>query len=335
MENNLEKFIQKNSPDGGFLQSLEWRKFQEGVERKTYNVSGNNFYANVIEHRLPLVGKYFYVPRGPVMSRNTQHATRNTEDLISLAKENRAGWIRIEVATDEILESIKCSMKQTLVKAPHDMQPREIFVLDITKSEEELLADMKPKTRYNVRLAEKKGVSLRIANLREYTNNKDVDEFIRLTKVMAKRNGIVTHSESYYKKMLEVIPKDILKLYIAEYNGKMIAANLVVFYGSTCTYLHGASDDEYRNVMAPYLLQWQQLKDAKKAACLKYDFGGIKTRDTQQATRNNSWSGITKFKLGFSPDTKSIEFPGSYDIVVSPMKYWGYRSMQRGKGFLR
>jgi lipid II:glycine glycyltransferase (peptidoglycan interpeptide bridge formation enzyme) len=92
---------------------------------------------------------------------------------------------------------------------------------------------------------------------------------------MAKRQGIMAHPENYYRKMFEVIPGDILKLYVAEYENKIIAANLVVFYGETCTYLHGASDDAFRNVMAPYLLQWLQIQDAKKAGCVRYDFGGV------------------------------------------------------------
>ena len=136
--------------------------------------------------------------------------------------------------------------------------------------------------------------------------------------------------------MLETISIDILKLYVAKYNGKVIAANLVVFYGETCTYLHGASDDEYRNVMAPYLLQWQQIRDAKKMGCKKYDFGGVKTgrKKNEERSKKNSWEGITRFKLGFSPNTKPVEFPGCYDIIVSPVRYFMYRVMQKIKSFI-
>jgi len=210
------------------------------------------------------------------------------------------------------------------------MQPKEIFIVDISKSEEQLLAEMKAKTRYNIRLAEKRGVIVR-----EISNKKYIDEFLRLTKVMAKRQGIAVHPEDYYRKMLETIPGDILKLYVAEYQGKVIATNLVIFFGDTCTYLHGASDDEYRNVMAPYLLQWRQVLDAKKAGCEKYDFGGINTRYKIQDTRYNSWAGITKFKLGFSPNTAPVTFPGSYDIILNQGKYWGYRMIQKMKSWVK
>ncbi|MDQ1284215.1 MAG: hypothetical protein QG620_563 [Patescibacteria group bacterium] len=321
MENNLVNFIQSNSPDGGFLQSEEWRKFQESTGRKTYSIVEENFNASIIEHELPLVGKYFYVPRGPVISRSTEHVTCNIGELVNLAKENNVGWIRIEPNGEDILSFVKDNTKHKITKAPHDVQPRELFIIDITKPEEQLLAEMKAKTRYNIRLAGKKGVVLRTTKLTKYenTNSREVEEFLRLIKVTAKRDGITSHPEDYYRKMIETIPENILKLYVAEYENKIIAANLAVFYGSTCTYLHGASDDEHRNVMAPYLLQWQQAKDAKAAGCARYDFGGINTK---------TGAGITKFKLGFSPETRPVTFPGSYDIIINQRKYWAYRVIQ-------
>jgi peptidoglycan pentaglycine glycine transferase (the first glycine) len=325
-EKNLEKSAHKNSPTGEFLQSRDWLKFQESVGRKTFHVEGENFLANIIEHNLPIAGKYFYIPKGPIFSGDMNHEKLNINNLMNLAKENKIGWIRVEPETKDILDVIKKSARCNVVKAPHDMQPKEIYVIDISKSEEELLAIMKSKTRYNIKLAEKKGVT--IINAEEEKNNNYLDEFLRLTGIMAKRNGIVAHPESYYRKMLEIIPSDILKLYIARYQGKVIAANLVVFFESMCIYLHGSSDDEYRNVMAPYLLQWRQITDAKKAGFVKYDFGGVKIN----VLIGKSWEGVTKFKTGFSPKTKATIFPGSYDIIINRRRYWTYRILQKLKG---
>jgi peptidoglycan pentaglycine glycine transferase (the first glycine) len=319
MKNDIQNFIQSNSPDGGFLQSWEWRKFQESVGRKAYNVTGENFYANILEHTLPLAGKYFYVPRGPVTTRNTQHATRNIRELFDLAKKEDVGWVRIEPNDLHALDLIRSNWR--VVKAPHDMQPKELFIIDITKPEEELLTEMKSKTRYNIRLAEKKGV--KISNDK---NSKYISEFLRLVKVTAERDAITPHPESYYRKMIEAIPGDVLRLYVAEYQDKIIAANLVVFYGDTCTYLHGASDNDHRDVMAPYLLQWQQMRDAKEAGCTKYDLGGINTKTGE---------GITRFKLGFSPVTEPTKFLGSYDIIISAKRYLAYKTAQIIKSFLK
>ncbi|HCP08709.1 MAG TPA: hypothetical protein DIT25_02850 [Candidatus Moranbacteria bacterium] len=172
---------------------------------------------------------------------------------------------------------------------------------------------------------------------------KYLEEFLRLVKITSERNKITPHPENYYRKMFEVIPSDILKLYVAEYEGKIIATNLVIFYEGTAIYLHGASDDKCKNLMAPYLLQWKQIQDAKKAGCAKYDFGGIKSsgptpldrNDQKGSDRYGSWSGITRFKTGFSPNTKPLEFPGSYDIVISPGKYKLYRIIQKIKGLIK
>lgn len=362
MEKELVDFIQNNSPDGGFLQSVYWRKFQESVGRKIYNISETSkdgrpvAFANIITHNLPIAGNYFYLPRGPIIENfkfQIGHTTpfakgkslpnfksppkadqplaenpndkiqKFLNDLISLARENNAGWIRVEPADAETLDLIKDSLQKDIriEKASVDMQPREILILDISRGEEEILAGMKQKTRYNIKLAEKKG--MKIYNSRE---EKYIDEFCCLVKITAKRDGITAHPEEYYRKMFEVIPSEILKLYVAEYEGKIIVANLVLFFGEMTTYMHGASDNMHRDVMAPYLLQWRQILDAKKAGCEKYDFGGVKTEKL-----DNSWAGITKFKTGFAPETKPVQFPGCYDIILKPTKYNLYRALQKLK----
>ncbi len=388
------RFIQEKSPDGGFLQSEEWRKFQEAVGKKTYHIESlgggapkSDFWANIVEHKLPIVGKYFYVPRGPVASidANFQFPISNFQnflaDIIDLAKKENSGWIRIEPNNKKFIEIYRNLLKLKIVKAPHDMQPREILVLDITKSEEKLLAEMKAKTRYNIRLSQKHNISVKIIsnfsakggsasggqflppqrdparaatisnkipNSNERNSKFYIDEFIGLVKITAKRDNITPHPENYYRKMFEVMPSNILKLYVAEYDNKIIAANIAIFYGNTATYLHGASDYNYRNAMAPYLLQWQAILDAKKAGCTKYDMGGIKISNFQIPISNeipnpksqilnstsDSWHGITRFKTGFAPNTKPIEFLGSYDIVLSPFKYNLYRILQRVKSFI-
>jgi peptidoglycan pentaglycine glycine transferase (the first glycine) len=338
MENEMKNFIQHNSFDGGFLQSEEWNKFQEAVGRKTYCITGEDLFASVIEHRLPVVGKYWYVPRGPIMQISNQIKISNDkifkkiDELIELSLKEKIGWIRIEPANEEILDAIRENIESLrprrtglkIQKAPHDMQPREIFVIDITKSEEQLLSEMKSKTRYNIRLAQKK--EIKIIEDRKYIN-----EFLQLTKIMAKRQKIQAHPDEYYQKMIEIIPEDILKLYIAKYQDKIISANLVAFYGNTCTYLHGASDDDFRNVMAPFLLQWEQIQDAKSAGCEKYDFGGVKIN----CRTGKSWTGVTRFKTGFAPNMEPIEFPGSWDIIINSNKYFIYRFIQKAKSFLK
>jgi len=262
--------------------------------------------------------------------------SKKIQELINLAKKEKAGWIRIEPENNEILNLIKKNTQNKIIKAPHDMQPKETLIIDISKSEEEILAGMKSKTRYNIKLAQKHDVSVKAISNKNSRSQKleaksYLEEFLRLTKVMSERQGIKTHSDEYYRKMFEIIPENIIKLYVAEYDNQIIAANIVIFYGDTAIYLHGASNDEYRNIMAPYLLQWQAIKDAKEAGCIKYDLGGVKINNKA----GKSWEGVTRFKLGFSPNTVPVEFPGCYDIIVNPVKYWTYRIIQKVKSFIR
>jgi len=352
MNDKLLNFIQSNSPDGGFLQSEYWKNFQESVGRKTYNISASDengdliACANIIEHKLPVAGDYFYIPRGPIVSEqrtmnNEQYFNKNFriffDRLLDLAEEKKAGWIRVEPNSDKELKLIQENLPKNIKikKSAVDMQPREILVIDISKSEEELLAGMKQKTRYNIKLAEKKGVKVSVISEQGTVNNKYLGEFLRLVCITSMRDKISSHPESYYRKMFETIPSDVLKLYVAEYEGKIIAANLVLFFGRTATYMHGASDNEHRNLMAPYLLQWQQIVDAKKAGCDRYDFGGIKTQPHPSPLlvkeRGNSWAGITKFKMGFSPEAETTKFTGCYDIILKPGKYNLYRALQKIK----
>jgi len=339
-------FIQKSSLDGGLLQSFEWKKFQESVGRNTFHFENDYFSASIAEHYLPIVGKYFYVPRGPVaeisnlksqISNKSQFVTLNDQiklgmqKLVEAAKENNAGWIRIEPANEDILELIKKNVSEKVVRAPHDMQPKEIFLLDVGKPAEQLLREMKSKTRYNIGVAKKKKVI--ISSYSGNQSEKSVDDFLSLTKEMALRNGISAHPEEYYRKMIESLPEEIIKIYVAEYDGKIVAANLVLFYGKFATYLHGASGNEHRNVMAPFLLQWQAILDAKERGCEFYDFGGVQSQGSNHKMHSDL-VGVTNFKLGFSTKTKTIEFPGSYDIIINLRSYVVYRVLQRAKSFL-
>ncbi|MDP2934721.1 MAG: peptidoglycan bridge formation glycyltransferase FemA/FemB family protein, partial [bacterium] len=171
----------------------------------------------------------------------------------------------------------------------------------------ELLEKMHPKTRYNIQLAQRKGVKFQ-ASIPRIQNFKD---FWRLMEETTKRDGFHSHPKEYYRKLLE-IPG--VELFVAEHDGKIIAANIVVFYDKQAIYLHGASNYEQRNLMAAPLLQWEQIKEAKKRGCVEYDFWGV---DEQK------WPGVTRFKKSFNG--KEIEYPGAYDLIFQPMWYEVYK----------
>ena len=312
--NKKERFLSKHSLDGGFLQSDFWASFQDALNKKYFWVGGGEQKVLVIENELPIVGKYLYIPRGPVWGENKKENQEILKKIKDLAKEQKAGWIRFEPQKKEDLKLISGKM----FKARKNHQPAETLMIDLTQKQDEILAQMKQKTRYNIRLAEKKGVKVKVSE-----NEKDLEVFWQLVQETAQRDGVSFHGKDYYQKMLEVIPQSNLELLLAYKEEKIIGAVLLSFYGEVATYLHGASSNEDRNLMANYLLQWEAIKRAKEKGCEKYDFFGIAVNENKE-----KWAGITKFKKGFAPEIEPVIFPGCWDLVLCPMKYFVYRILQ-------
>jgi len=260
--------------------------------------------------------------------------------IMDLAKKEGVVFLRFE-PTFQIPNS-KFQIPKTL-----DVQPSKTIILDLVKSEEELLKAMHPKTRYNIRLAEKKGVIIREAEAGEF------DSFWRLLDDTCKRDGFRSHEGKYYDKMLKIgnnvngknskfqIPNSKqnpklkfqnleiynelkIKLFFAVYNSRVIAANIIGFFGDTATYIHGASGNESRNVMAPYLLQWETIKLAKRLGYRYYDFYGIDEK---------KWPVGTRFKRGFGGS--EIDYPGTFDMVFGGMWYHAYRMMRKIRRYIK
>jgi peptidoglycan pentaglycine glycine transferase (the first glycine) len=169
---------------------------------------------------------------------------------------------------------------------------------------------MHQKTRYNIRLAEKKGVKIYEAGPEKF------DDFWQLMTVTCERDKYRLHSRNYYAQMLA--EKKLIKLYLAEFKNKPIAAVLASFSGDTVTYMHGASANDERNVMAPFLLQWEIIKSAKLAGYKYYDFYGIDEK---------KWPGVTRFKKGFGGE--EINYTGTFDLVFNSTWYNIYKILRK------
>jgi len=324
------EFIQRHAiNDGGFLQSWEWGEFQKEYGRNVMRaaVMDKNEIAygwQMIEMTLPLGMKYWYVPRPVKFPISNFQFPIFFEKVIEFAKKEKAIFIRVDGGGDDLG---KFGFKSVDIS----IQPKEEFIIDITKPAEQLLADMKPKTRYNIRVAEKHGVIIKapspptplpIGERVAVGQVRGIDEFYNLIQKTSERQGIRSHPREYYKKMFEVLCKDgMAKLYAVEYNGKIVAANLMTYFGKMATYLHGGSDDEYKFVMAPYLLQWRSILDAKKEGCQYYNFGGV-------SLEKKSWEGITRFKTGFSPTTEFTEYGEVWDFPVKGFLYSIYKLLK-------
>ncbi|MBI2122447.1 MAG: peptidoglycan bridge formation glycyltransferase FemA/FemB family protein [Candidatus Sungbacteria bacterium] len=227
------------------------------------------------------------------------------------AKEEGAIFLKIDPA--EKLQTTNYKLQTT-----KSIQPRETTVLDLAKSEDELLSAMHEKTRYNIRLAERRGV--RITKQESRIKNGELGAFWNLLQETAGRDKFKTHPREHYEKLLAVRDEEFSnEIFFAEYNGKIIAAVLVNFYkpSDTATYLHGASGREYREVMAPHLLHWHVIKEAKARGFKHYDFWGIDEK---------RWPGLTRFKLGFGG--AQIEYLKSFDLIYRPTIYKLYQFLR-------
>ncbi|MDD3006928.1 MAG: peptidoglycan bridge formation glycyltransferase FemA/FemB family protein [Candidatus Pacebacteria bacterium] len=331
-KDDWNSFLLQNSPES-FLQSFEWGEFQKAVGRKIFRFAVFEHgkllaISSAIEHKLPLGLKYWYLPRGPIAFSGAGDAEQSgildffMKSLRAKAKSEGAAFVRMDPAAPKSEQNVWNGLDMKNIEG--SVQPKDTLVLDIRKSEEGLLGEMKPKTRYNIRLAEKKGVEAQAEDFSE----KNFMEFWELMRETLRRDGITSHDRGYYLQMLQVLGAEnsVLKgrLYFAKFEGQIIAANIVLFFGTYAVYLHGASSNNFRNLMAPYLLQWRQILDAKDAGCQTYDFWGI-TVDNE----NPKWAGITRFKKGFGGE--EISYAGVYDLPINNFLYKLYRGFRKNR----
>lgn len=280
-----------------FLQSESWAEFQRKLGRQADFVEG----VLCIKQPTTLGLDYLYIPRGVITKKNLSAITTKAREIGCI-------FLRIEPGMNSVVTGL----------ATQSAQPQDVWILDLAQSEQELLAGMKPKTRYNLRLAQKKQVEIKVS-----TDPQDIQIFYKISKQMAERQRIRIQPEKYFRRMFEIFSKKHQAfLYLAYYKKKVIAANLVIYSGQTATYVHGSSANEFRNVMAPYVLQWQAILDAKKAGLKIYDFGGVAPKGVE----DHAWQGITRFKQGFGGQL--VHYPDSVDVVFNLAKYRVYKFLR-------
>jgi lipid II:glycine glycyltransferase (peptidoglycan interpeptide bridge formation enzyme) len=302
-----------------FLQTWAWGDFQLALGRKVWRYvledTGIVGIALVIRQDLPLGKCWLYVP---MVSVHTESARQMLEDeLKKLAKSEQAIFVRMDFTSEKI------QLPATWRPAPRQVQPKDTLLLDLRRSEEELLAGMHHKTRYNIRLAQKHGVTVRFS-----TDSKDVEAFLQLAAGVAKRSGFNYHPAEYYRKLIEVLgPLGMAELVVAEYNGQVLAVHMMVYAAGRATYLHGASDIAERKLMAPQLLYWETMKRAQMKGCTMFDFYGVAP---ENADNNHPWAGITRTKMGFGG--QRVSYAGAYDLVLKPLWYWGMNMVRSWRG---
>ncbi|MFH2019453.1 MAG: peptidoglycan bridge formation glycyltransferase FemA/FemB family protein [bacterium] len=302
------------------LQTWEWGGFRAttGVRVVRYGIFNNNKLIEPITitiHRIPhtpwTIG---YLPKGNKPTRELMKV------LDEVSKKNKCIYIKLEPKVEKGNEWKKLGLVEG-----KPLFTKYNFVLNATKSEEELLKQMKQKTRYNIRVAEKNGVEVGIDN-----SNEAFEEYLHLTKETTERQGFYAHSEKYHRQMWEMLGKNKTKdgmltaeLMVAKYQGKIITTWVLFTLNDTLYYPYGASSRDHREVMANNLVMWEVIRLAK-ARGLKYlDMWGALGPEPD---KNDPWYGFHKFKEGYGG--RLVEYAGTWDYVARPLLYYPLRVIE-------
>lgn len=301
---------------GSFLQSWNWGLFQEVLGKKVWRVIITNneqsFPFLIYKEQLPGRLNWIYIPQ--IYSDDKEVLKVVIKFAKDILKKEKSLFLYIDPYFENYDEKLLSSLGFQKKKNA-SIQPLDTILLPI-KSDEEMFGSMHKKTRYNIRLAQKKGVEVKMSK-----DNEDIKNFFKLVQKTEKRQGIQSHSLDYYKKLLSIDENYLINAY---FEGQLIASNIISIFGTRSVYIHGASDYSHRKLMAPFLLQWESILFARLQGCEHYDFWGIKGK----STNTKKWEGITNFKKGFTSGDFVINYIGLYIYIQRPFFYFLYRVLR-------
>lgn len=316
-----------------FLQSPFWASFksQHGWSSKRYTIkalqndTSFSFQVSILIRSFKKIFSLSYIPMGVDLEQSgvVLEVHQYMDFLAELGRflvpflPRNTLCIRLDPPLDfstveersAFLKSLKNN--KNIIKSSVDIQPPDTTILDLSLIEDELLANMKQKWRYNIRLAEKKGVTI------QKYHYDDIDIFYSLYEETAKRDGIAIHSKKYYSDLLQLsdskttVDTPLVQLLVAEHEGDTIASIITLFTKREAVYLYGASSNNKRNLMPAYLLQWNAIQEAKKYGSAEYDFYGMPPTDDE----THPMHGLYRFKTGFGG--RIVHRAGSFDIPIN------------------
>ncbi|MBQ0105230.1 MAG: peptidoglycan bridge formation glycyltransferase FemA/FemB family protein [Armatimonadetes bacterium] len=276
--------------------------------------------ANILKKSLPKVNRcIFYIPRGFTCDTHNPDIVRKLTSFIkSLAKKHKAILIKIDppipcedsISLKNITDNGFIPIQDTGFGG---VQPKCVMQLDLEgKSEDDLIASFHQKWRYNIRLAAKKGVTVKTD-----CTKADLPVFYELLKETCKRDGFLVRGYEYFENMWDLLePKGYIKMFLTYYEGEPLTGSLCYLWGDKAMYTYGASNNSHRNFMPNHLMQWEMIKWAKSNNCKWYDFRGVSPK--KEKDENDRLSGLNRFKEGFNP--RFVEYIGEFDLPLD--KFW-------------
>ena len=325
-EKRYKEFLEKNERCN-FQQSLEWCKVKSNwkheiilAEDERGNIIGS---LCVLIRKIPIFGNIMYSSRGPICDiHNIEVLKQLTDGAKELAKKYKAIVLRIEpdIKSEDkdfrkLVTNLGYKIKDDAKNFREEIQPRYVFRLDLKgKTEDEVFANFHQKTRYNVRLATKKGVIIKEGT------REDLKEFHKIMVETGQRDGFIIRPLEYFEKMYDCLAPNHMKLLMAYYEDKPISGVIPIIYGNKTWYLYGASSNQYRNLMPNYLLQWEMIKIALENKSDIYDLRGVPGIVDEK-------NGLYRFKKGFGGEF--TEFIGEIYIPFKPFMYSLYKFSEK------
>jgi len=302
--------------EANFLQSWDWGEFHKALNKDIFRTC---FYDEnkLVGVMLSVVepakrGRYLTVPGGPIINwqnKNVVNAFAN--EIKKIAKENNCVFVRVrsQLKSDDFSKNIFKNLGFT--KAPMHLHAELTSQLDITKSEEELMTQMRKGTRYEIKKGIKENIKISTSK-----DEKEIKKFYDLQIETAKRQKFVPFSYKFLFEQFKIFAKNgNALLYKAEFENKLLAQAFVIFYGKEAVYHYGASTNEGRRYPGAYLIQWEGILEAKKRQMTRYNFWGV----APENDANHRFSGLSLFKRGFGGE--DFQYLPAQDLIISKPKY--------------
>jgi peptidoglycan pentaglycine glycine transferase (the first glycine) len=318
-----DAFVQAH-PQGHILQTSAWGRLKSDYGWQAETVQSGQAGALVLFRRVQGL-TLGYVPRGPLANWDDRlQLAALVADLDAMCRRRGAFCLKWEPDLPDDPGYAQTLHDLGFRPSPQTVQPRRSLIVDLAGSEAEILSRMKQKTRYNIGLAVKKGVTTSPAE-----GGDGLDVFVQLMAITGARDGFDVHAPAYYRRAYELFqPAGQCELLLSHYQGEPLAGVMVFVHGPNAWYFYGASSDRERNRMAPYLAQWEAMRWARARGALSYDLWGVPDADEAALeagfeTRHEGLWGVYRFKRGFGG--RLVRSVGAWDRVYNPVLYGAYQ----------
>ncbi|MEI8072916.1 MAG: peptidoglycan bridge formation glycyltransferase FemA/FemB family protein [Candidatus Saccharibacteria bacterium] len=330
---NWDRLVQNNPDEGHIYNSTEWAEFKKTAGWEpfyfVYEAAGYVLYFSLARKTAGFLGNIYYCSKGPGFFKNFKssdesvaHFTEFTSELKHFMYSFDRSAILVKVEPE--LEEGQYDLKKTgLIKAKADLQFKATIFVDLSDDEETILAGFKQKTRYNIRLADRKGVKIEERDMDE----EGVELMYQLMSATQDRAGFFLRQKSYFAGYWRGLAKSGMgQFLVATHEGEVVAGIYVTIFGSKAYYKDGGSFAIKRNLMAPYLLQWEAMRWAKSKGAKLYDLVAVPPKD-QLENKDHPQAGLYQFKRGFNEEV--TEFTGCWDLPINDSKYKLWQKAER------